>query len=92
MGLYLGQINEAEFLKQYFNGTEPSKKQVLHLIEQAIAGKDGEMVEEVVVLLCTEYFDTDSFPMLLCQLLKVTWNTKHEDIGMLLNQIKYPKH
>src|SRR5438132_695639 len=88
--LYAGNINEEEFLKEYFNGRLPSETHVLHLLEYAIVGKDGDLVEEAMVLLCTGYFKTDSFFILLCQLLTEDWHTKHEDIATLLKQIKSP--
>ncbi|TFF36841.1 hypothetical protein [Mucilaginibacter psychrotolerans] len=89
--LYERRINEADFLKQYFDGKAPSANYLKHLIEKAIAYKDADLVEESILLLDLLSFYNDSFLLLLCRLLKENWHMKHEDIAMLLKEIKSPQ-
>lgn len=89
--LYSGNIDKEEFLKQYFKERILSENYIQHLIKQAISSKDDSLVEEAMVLLYTSHFKPESFSLLLCQLLTENWHTKHEDIAMLLKQVKSPE-
>ncbi|WP_293308482.1 hypothetical protein [Pedobacter sp. UBA5917] len=89
--LYSGTIVKEEFVKLYFNGKIPSEHDILDLIAYAISIKDSRLIEEVVVLLYTGYFKTESFLLVLCGLLSAHWHIKHEDIVTLLKEIKSPK-
>jgi hypothetical protein len=88
--LYSGNISNEEFLERYFYGQHPTNEYVLLLIKKSIEDKDIILLEEAIALLFTGGFSINLFSLALCELLPMSWHTKHEDIAMLLKAAKDP--
>ena len=89
--LYAGEITNREFLGSYFDNEIPSADYLENLLTRAIDLNSSDIVEEAVVLLYTKTFNIEDVVQLLCELIKEPWHTKHEDIVMLLADVKDPK-
>jgi hypothetical protein len=88
--LYLGRINNKEFLKKYFKDNLQDEEYCRRLIRQGIEEKNPETIEESIVLLYTGFFKTSNLIFELCELLSMDWHMKHEDIAMLLTEANDP--
>lgn len=88
--LYLGDLGVDEFLEKYFQGINDREIFVNNLIKDGITNEDPISVEEFIVLIYTHIFEYNRFTLILCQLLDLTWHNRHEDIAMLLGEIKDP--
>lgn len=88
--LYSGSITKEEFLKDYFTGKIQSDSYVLDLIEQGISTEEEITIDEAITLIYTGAFSYSCFTLKLCDLLKMPWHKRHEDIAMLLRDIADP--
>jgi hypothetical protein len=89
--LYLGKITQELFLEKYFsNVTIANELHIHNLLEKAISNKDEGLVDEVIILLNTNEFDTSEFTRELCNLILLPWHKKHEDLAMLLQTNAHP--
>lgn len=81
-------LDKEKFLARYSGIAELNVDYCLNMFDEAIKTKDGEMVEEAMLL--TEFLKLFSakFSNILCQLLQANWHYKHEDIAMKLKDIK----
>lgn len=86
--LYSGKIDKEEFLRSYFESGLTNEKDLISLFQKGIANKDLDVIEEVLVLLSIGSFNLNLFVSDLCNLLLTDWHYKHEDIVMLLKEIK----
>ena len=88
--LYKGDISKEEFNKVYFGEKQPNDNYVLDLLRTGIKNKSEDIIEEAIVLLYTDAFSNFQYANELCELLQMTWHTKHEDVVMLLKDISAP--
>lgn len=82
--LYSGRIDVDEFITSYFENNQPDPSHVLEVVNNAMELKNGDLLEEGIVLLLTEVFSISNFIPFLLNLLTEPWHTRHEDILILL--------
>jgi len=88
--LALGKINEKEFLSVYFKNKIPNKEYCLELLKIGLNNSDAGTIEEALIVIAVTKFNDDIFSEILCTLISKDWHHSHEDIAMLLKDIKDP--
>ena len=89
--LALKSISQGDFFRQYPVDLNVEKNYVLRTLENAYANKNAEDVEYGLLLgFLFESFSGD-YVDVLCKLILEKWHYKHEDIALILQELKDPK-
>lgn len=89
--LALNSISKNEFLKKFPVKILENTKYLKDLLETALRLKDPDLVENALILAFTFDLVTIEHIAILCDLLSVEWHREHENIAMLLQQLKAPR-
>jgi hypothetical protein len=89
--LYSGSISNDECIELYFPSGKFDENFCLLLLETGLQEQDYDVVEEAVVVLVASGQVSKRFTNVLCNLLLSDWHYKHEDIAMLLKEIRDPE-
>lgn len=81
-------LDKEKFLARYSGIAELNVDYCFDMFDEAIQTKNSEMVEEAMLLTDFLKLFSAKFSSLLCKLLQEDWHYKHEDIAMILKEIK----
>lgn len=84
-----GQLSISEFLELLPPKTFSFADRLVSLLEKACVEKDSNKVELLIIAASADGV-SNKYSEIFCKLLKEEWHEKHEDIIMLLAEIKDP--
>lgn len=84
------EISREQFISSYLKNEEPNDEYFERLLDNAVTNRDEEKLEEALIVINIGYHNLASLSPVFCQLLKEDWHYKHEDLAMLLSDIKDP--
>jgi hypothetical protein len=85
----LQRINIDEFLQNYSKDVDSNH--VLQLLNEAYDKKDFSEVEYALLLGFIFKTFSDEYVEMLCRLIQEDWHYKHEDIALVLQELRSPK-
>ena len=87
---YFGQITKEEFLEQFPVDLNNEERYIYLSLKDSFDKKSKDDLELVLTLVVfsKRVVYTDEFVELLCLLLKAHWHQQHENIVMMLQNIK----
>ncbi|MFC5473994.1 hypothetical protein [Paraherbaspirillum soli] len=89
LNLSLGRVSKDEFLRHFPEILESNGDYLRHELERAFSSKDADAVEHLL-LLGFQFGCTESSAEVLCNLILQDWHTQHENIAMVLKDMRYP--
>lgn len=85
---FLGRITKEGFVARYFKDGIPDRGYCLGTIERGMQLRDSDLIEVGLKSIFIAELQGKFFSKILCELLPEKWHTSHEDIVLLLSEIK----
>lgn len=89
LNLSLGRITKDEFLKSFPEILGANADYLQRELESSLSSKDADAVEHLL-LLGFQFGFPESSAEILCSLILQDWHTQHENIAMILKDMRYP--
>ena len=91
LDLSMGSISIDYFFLNYPMDLGMEKDYILSVLNQAYQERNSDDVEYALLLGFTISFFTEDFVDILCKLIREGWHYKHEDIVLILQELKSPE-